>query len=149
MRDQKIPSNIMVTSNQAPRRADTPSSYEHSASSNGSQGPGQSEKNSLSEPTAPEEILEPAPDEYEGRPTGAAPSEAGVREDSNTPRDMKPWQWLLLSGSVLFSTLLLALDNTVVADLQPQIVETFSDISKLSWVNVNFSLGAAGSAFLW
>ena len=139
----------MVTSDQPPRLTDTPASYEQTSSSGGSQLPGQSEKNSLSEPVAPEEVLEIASDEYAGSPFGAAPSEAGVGEDSSTPRDMKSWQWLLLSASVLFSTLLLALDNTVVADLQPQIVETFSDISKLSWVNVNFSLGAAGSAFLW
>ena len=45
---------------------------------------------------------------------------------------MKPWMWFLLSSAVFFATLFLALDNTVVADLQPQIVEALGEIKQLS-----------------
>ena len=44
-----------------------------------------------------------------------AASEPAVREVSSRP--VKPWVWFLLSSAVFFVTLILALDNTIVADL--------------------------------
>ena len=69
--------------------------------------------------------------------------------ENNPPRPMKPWVWFRLSSAVLFATLLLALDNTVVADLQPQIVDELHDVSKFPWINHSFDLGSVGTGLLW
>ena len=84
--------------------------------------------------------------EHQGEVT--AP-EAPTLVKEQPPRDMRAWQWILLSGGVLFATILLALDNTVVANLQPQIVEALGEISKFPWINVNYSLGAVATGLLW
>jgi hypothetical protein len=44
---------------------------------------------------------------------------------------------------------LFALDNTIVADVQPKIVDTFHEINKLPWISVSFTLGAATVNLLW
>lgn len=138
-----------MTPHESSRQSAAPFLYERTSSSSGSQIPLESEKNPLSGSTADDEIIGIAPEHYEGDRVVATMSEAPVSMENSSLRDMKTWRWILLSASVLFSTLLLALDNTVVADLQPQIVDTFVEISKFPWINVNFSLGAAGSALLW
>lgn len=43
--------------------------------------------------------------------------------------------------SILSSAFLFALDNTVVADVQPDVIKTFGDISLLPWLGVGFALG--------
>ncbi|KAL8639970.1 MAG: hypothetical protein Q9228_003056 [Teloschistes exilis] len=50
-------------------------------------------------------------------------------------------KWFIVVVSVLSSAFLFALDNTVVADVQPDIIKTFGDISLLPWLGVGFALG--------
>ncbi|KAL8779236.1 MAG: hypothetical protein Q9213_007043 [Squamulea squamosa] len=52
-------------------------------------------------------------------------------------------------ASILSSTFLFALDNTIVADVQPAIYERFFDIETLSWLGVSFALGSAASILPW
>jgi hypothetical protein len=59
--------------------------------------------------------------------------------DKSSPRAIKGWRWALVVCAILNSLFLFALNNTIVADIQPAIVETFGDIGKLSW------LGASGA----
>ena len=113
------------------------------------QNPYESEKSSLPEPTVQDEAVESVPEHSKGDGAVTNVSEATVLVEESHPREMKPWQWILLSGSVFFATTLLALDNTVVADLQPQIVEAFGEYSKFPWINLNYSLGAVVSGLLW
>lgn len=44
---------------------------------------------------------------------------------------------------------LFALDNTVVADIQPKLIETFGEIEKLPWVAVSYGLGSMSVNLLW
>ena len=44
--------------------------------------------------------------------------------------------------SILSSTFLFALDNTVVADIQPAILNQFKQVKDLPWIGVAFALGA-------
>ncbi|KAI9662152.1 MAG: hypothetical protein M1831_002848 [Alyxoria varia] len=79
-----------------------------------------------------------------------SPPEGDASSDSHeNQRRMKTPVWIVVSGAVLFSTLLMALDNTVVADLQPQIVEALGEINKFPWINPSFTLGSVGSALFW
>ena len=85
---------------------------------------------SNSDPALAEKALEPAHDE--------AP-----------PRDAHGIVWVLIVLSILSSTFLFALDNTIVADVQPAIVERFGSISKLPWLSVAFLVAAAGTNLVW
>ena len=109
----------------------------------------ESENKSLPKPTVQDEAGESTAEHCKGDFTVTAASESTVPVEESHPRDMKTWKWVLLSGGVLFATILLALDNTVVADLQPQVVDAFGEISKFPRINVNYSLGAVGTGLLW
>ncbi|KAF4829826.1 Efflux pump patC [Colletotrichum siamense] len=65
------------------------------------------------------------------------------------PRDINGWKWYLTIISILLSTFIYALDNTVVADLQPVIILEFGNIQKLSWLSVAFLLTATATNLAW
>lgn len=65
------------------------------------------------------------------------------------PRDITGFKWYCAVLSVLISTFLFALDNTIVADIQPAIVERFGEVSKLSWLAVAFLIAAVGTNLFW
>lgn len=44
--------------------------------------------------------------------------------------------------TILSTTFLFALDNTIVADIQPSIVNRFHDVAHLPWFGVGFGLGS-------
>jgi len=50
---------------------------------------------------------------------------------------------------ILSSAFLFALDNSIVADVQPMIVEAFGSIDKLPWLSVAFALGGASTTLVW
>ncbi|EHK97156.1 putative HC-toxin efflux carrier TOXA [Glarea lozoyensis 74030] len=72
----------------------------------------------------------------------AAPTEV-------SPRNIHGWKWAGTMGSLLFSGFLYALDATVIADLQPVLVEEFGEIQKLPWLSVAFLLCATASNLFW
>ncbi|SPQ21900.1 d2a4af0b-e72f-40ed-9e3b-a3685d7dc991 [Thermothielavioides terrestris] len=50
-------------------------------------------------------------------------------------------KWFIVFTSLMSTVLLFALDNTIVATIQPSIVETFNDQQSLAWIGVSFVLG--------
>ena len=70
-------------------------------------------------------------------------------EAEKPPRDIEGWKWGLVVLAILSSTFLFALDNTIVADIQPAIVLHFNDIRNLTWLAVSFLLGAAATNLIW
>jgi MFS family permease len=69
--------------------------------------------------------------------------------DEVPPRDITGWKWAIVVLAILSSTFLFALDNTIVADVQPVIVTHFNDVGKLSWLSVSFLIGAAATNLVW
>lgn len=65
------------------------------------------------------------------------------------PRDLSGWKWFLAMTAILSSIFLYALDNTVVADIQPVIIKDFGEVDKLSWLSVAFLLGATATNLIW
>lgn len=57
------------------------------------------------------------------------------------PREMNTVTWICVVTSLLSSIFLFALDNTIVADVQPSIIATLGHIEKLPWVSVAYALG--------
>lgn len=76
-----------------------------------------------------------------------APDDA--QPDKVSPRNIHGWKWAGTMGSLLFSGFLYALDATVIADLQPVLVEEFGEIQKLPWLSVAFLLCATASNLFW
>ncbi|EED18132.1 efflux pump antibiotic resistance protein, putative [Talaromyces stipitatus ATCC 10500] len=58
-----------------------------------------------------------------------------------SPRSVHGFSWVIAVSAILSSTFLFALDNTVVADVQPAILNTFGQIEDLPWLGVAFALG--------
>ena len=69
--------------------------------------------------------------------------------DEIPPRDIHGIKWALAVISILLSTFLFALDNTIVADIQPAIVERFGQVEKLPWLSVAFLVAASGTNLVW
>lgn len=70
-------------------------------------------------------------------------------EEERPPREIGGWQWAVVVLAILSSTFLFALDNTIVADIQPVIVTHFDSVGKLTWLSVAFLIGAAATNLVW
>ncbi|KAK7739640.1 hypothetical protein SLS53_005607 [Cytospora paraplurivora] len=61
-------------------------------------------------------------------------------------------KWALAYVSLIVSVLLFSMDNTIVADIQPSILDSLGSIDKLPWIGLGFQAGAmtvlpAGQAY--
>ncbi|KAL8982097.1 MAG: hypothetical protein Q9205_003290 [Flavoplaca limonia] len=70
-------------------------------------------------------------------------------EKAPPPRDVHGWKWSIVVSSILSSTFLFSLDNTIVADVQPAVFQRFGEIDTLPWLGVAFALGSAGTILPW
>ncbi|KAJ5655541.1 hypothetical protein N7507_007491 [Penicillium longicatenatum] len=66
-----------------------------------------------------------------------------------SPRDVHGVKWVLVVMSIFSCVFLFALDNTIVADVQPAIIKEFDDLAMLPWLSVAFMLGAASTLLIW
>ncbi|KAL1845694.1 hypothetical protein Daus18300_014463 [Diaporthe australafricana] len=69
-------------------------------------------------------------------------------EDGDTRR-VTGISWAIAVVALLSSTFLYALDNTIMANVRPSIVETFYRIDMLPWLSVSYPMGEVGSNPLW
>ncbi|KAL8686072.1 MAG: hypothetical protein Q9218_007369 [Villophora microphyllina] len=79
----------------------------------------------------------------------ASAEKAAQIAQEKSPRDVHGFLWVVTVLSILSTTFLFALDNTIVADVQPAIVERFGSIEKLPWLSVAFLVAAAGTNLVW
>ena len=91
------------------------------------------------------------PDTKKSSDTDGAWVENGpeATEPIASPRSVKGILWALVVVAILSSTFLFALDNTVVADVQPTIVRQFGAVNKLTWLSVGYLLGSTTTNLLW
>lgn len=85
------------------------------------------------------------------KPDEKTPSttEKAVESLPPLPRKVTGFKWVLVVFSILSSTFLFSLDNTIFADVQPAIVRQFASVDNLSWLSVAFLLGASGTNLFW
>ncbi|KAH8820291.1 major facilitator superfamily domain-containing protein [Xylogone sp. PMI_703] len=69
--------------------------------------------------------------------------------EEKPPRDISGWRWIVVVLAILSSTFLFALDQTIVADVQPEIVIAFNSIGKLTWLSVAFLMTAASTNLIF
>ncbi|MCJ1258533.1 hypothetical protein MMC24_006366 [Lignoscripta atroalba] len=80
--------------------------------------------------------------------TDVTDTEKGIGSDTpplmsaDVPRKITGVRWFLVVLTMLSSIFLFSLDNTIVADLVPIIVNEFHHLDQLAWLSVGFTIGA-------
>ncbi|KAI1405015.1 putative MFS drug efflux transporter [Hypoxylon fuscum] len=74
--------------------------------------------------------------------------EESTKED-NTERKIVGFKWILVVTAILSSHMLFALDNTIVANIQPAIIGQFQQAEKVSWLSVAFPLCSSALVLPW
>jgi hypothetical protein len=57
-------------------------------------------------------------------------------------RAVTGWKWIIVCAGFYASGFLYGLDNTIAADIQSAVLDSFGDISKLTWLASGFPLGS-------
>lgn len=78
-----------------------------------------------------------------------AEKQQDAQAPESPPREITGIRWVIVVLAILSSTFLFALDNTIVADIQPVIVTHFNSVAKLTWLSVAFLIGAASTNLVW
>lgn len=68
---------------------------------------------------------------------------------ADSPRPVHGWRWALAVSAILSSVFFFSLDQTIVADIIPVIVDHFGSVQKLPWISVTLLLAAAGTINFW
>ncbi|KAI3400547.1 hypothetical protein diail_2748 [Diaporthe ilicicola] len=85
-----------------------------------------------------------------GNNAGSAVLEAQLDSHDKLERTIKGARWAIVVLSVLSSTFLYALDNTVTANVRPSMIETFGNrVEWLTWLSVSYPMGEVGMNPLW
>ncbi|KAL9122167.1 MAG: hypothetical protein Q9187_001282 [Circinaria calcarea] len=85
------------------------------------------------------QLVDDQPQDLEKQHLDEADARSGT---AKSPREIQGIKWVIVVTSILSSTFLFSLDNTIVADIQPAIIEDFGEIEKLPWLGAAFALGA-------
>ncbi|KAJ9148980.1 Aurofusarin/rubrofusarin efflux pump AFLT [Pleurostoma richardsiae] len=79
----------------------------------------------------------------------AGNAQAANERSPEAPRSVHGVKWFLVVTALLSSLFLYALDNTVVANVQPKVVETFNRVDLVPWLGVAFALASAATTLPW
>ncbi|KAH8797768.1 MFS drug efflux transporter [Xylogone sp. PMI_703] len=86
-------------------------------------------------------------DPKDSQTTSISPS---LREKDPTPTASSDLEdWFLVVTAILSSHMLFALDNTIVADIQPAIIQQFNSADQVSWLSVAFALCSSALVLPW
>lgn len=75
-------------------------------------------------------------DSSNGASTSAEETENGKE------RSIRGVRWILVCIAVFSANLFYGLDNTIVADIQGAITETYQEYSQIGWLGIGFTLGS-------
>ena len=80
---------------------------------------------------------------------GSESEQLGEKDAEPPARKIQGMTWALVVMATLSSLFLFSLDNTIVAVVQPKIVEDLGALDKLPWLVVGYCLGSVSMASLW
>ncbi|TVY83737.1 Efflux pump DEP3, partial [Lachnellula suecica] len=92
---------------------------------------------------------ESAPNSAAGLNIPSDDEKQGETNPEPSPRDIQGIKWGLVMTAILSSIFLYALDITIVADIQPIIIERFGEVEKLPWLSCAVLLGATATNLVW
>lgn len=75
--------------------------------------------------------------------TSAQPSEdRDIPGGALRERTIHGWKWVATAASLYIGALIYGLDSTIVADIQPALIQQFNDFESLTWAGTGFPLGS-------
>ncbi|EON68659.1 hypothetical protein W97_07917 [Coniosporium apollinis CBS 100218] len=91
-------------------------------------------------------LHKPEEDNSASSPSNGSVNQQDVEQAGTSPgqdaRSIHGVKWFLAVSAMLSSTFLFSLDNTVVADIQPAVINSLGEIEQLPWMGTGFALGA-------
>ncbi|KAL7626076.1 hypothetical protein AAE478_002846 [Parahypoxylon ruwenzoriense] len=88
--------------------------------------------------------IETAMNENQAGSQGTPPNELSNEKDSvPQERSVRGIRWVLVCISIFSANMLFGLDNTIAADIQGAVSETYANTEQLGWLGVGFALGSA------
>ncbi|KAJ5456704.1 Major facilitator superfamily domaingeneral substrate transporter [Penicillium desertorum] len=72
-----------------------------------------------------------------------------TEEKKEEVRAITGFKWILVVIAILSSHMLFALDNTIVANIQPAIVAQYNEAGRISWLSVGFTLCSSATVLPW
>lgn len=77
-------------------------------------------------------------------------SESDQSKDTpRSPRNVHGFLWVTVVLAIYSSTFLFALDNTIVANIQPAIIKSLNGVDKLAWSGVAFVMASSATVLTW
>lgn len=96
-----------------------------------------------------EKIAQPSDDNASVADNSAKPNDNPEHSDQAPGRKIKGFRWVIVIISILSSVTLYSLDNTIVADIQPDIIDEFGELDKLPWLSVAFLVACVATNSIW
>lgn len=98
-----------------------------------------------------EAVREKAPDKNDANDEAALHVAENVDTESteSTGRKINGFRWFLVVIAVLSPTFLYALDNTIMANVRPSIIDTLGQLGMITWLTVSYPMGELGANPLW
>ena len=88
-------------------------------------------------------------DSGEKSETLSSSQEPKDNEVPNSPHKIGNLRRAVVAVSTISAIFLYAVDDTIVADIQPSIIHSLQEIPKLPWISVAFRLGATCTNLIW
>ncbi|KAI1660857.1 MFS general substrate transporter [Daldinia decipiens] len=92
--------------------------------------------------SADDKLRTEAPEISGSSPVDDTGRDTQQEEGPGSSRTLRGFKWFLAYSSLLSTVLFYALDSTIVADIQPSIIDTLGETEKLPWIGVAIFLGA-------
>ncbi|KAI1618125.1 MFS drug efflux transporter [Exophiala viscosa] len=100
-------------------------------------------------PTINDKSATSAPSSDLDSTTGSSTNVSGKEDEELPPRKIKGVVWVLVVMAILSSLFFFSLDNTIVAVVQPKIIQQFNALDKLPWLVVAYTLGSVSMVSFW
>lgn len=82
-------------------------------------------------------------------------SEKGEEQTTPESPDHQPetravtgWRWVLVCFGLYCAIFLYGLDNTIAADIQSAVLDTYGEVGQLAWIGTGFPLGSVATILL-
>lgn len=82
-------------------------------------------------------------------------SEKGEEQTTPESSDHQPetravtgWRWVLVCFGLYCAIFLYGLDNTIAADIQSAVLDTYGEVGQLAWIGTGFPLGSVATILL-
>jgi len=72
-----------------------------------------------------------------------------AQHENDSLRKVQGFWWALVLTAIISSTFLYALDNTIMANIRPDIVDSLGHMEMLPWISVSYPLGEVGTCPFW